>query len=62
MACAIGLSRILREDCATKDGYNERGYPELHAESYGSDEVDICPKPEEQFDIEGAAVGLTRKL
>ena len=42
--------------------YNERGYPELHAECYGSDEVDICPKPEEQFDIEGVAVGLTRKL
>ena len=42
--------------------FNERGYPELHAENAGVEESVIRPKENEQFDIEGVAVGLTRRL
>ena len=59
---AIVLASYNGEFLLRRLRFDENGKPELHAENAGAEEAVIRPKENEQFDIEGVAVGLTRRL
>ena len=59
---SIVLASYLGEFVVRRLRFDAKGKPELHAENAQYRTAVIRPREGDQFDIEGVAVGLTRKL